>query len=56
MKKYKLILLFALIIFVSCNDYLNREPYDILGNDVVWSDEDLASGVLANLYKSNARG
>ena len=50
MKKNKLIVLLTLIIFASCNDYLNREPYDILGNDVVWSDEDLASGVLANLY------
>ncbi|MCL3779722.1 RagB/SusD family nutrient uptake outer membrane protein [Prolixibacteraceae bacterium JC049] len=51
MKKYQIISLFILLAIVtSCNDWLDRKPYNILGNDDVWKQEDVALGVLANLY------
>ena len=34
----------------GCEDYLEKEPQDILLDDQVWSDPELATSVLANLY------
>ncbi len=50
MKNISLIIVVAIMTLTSCNDLLDREPYDILGNDAVWSDASVAIGVLANLY------
>ncbi|MCG8309789.1 MAG: RagB/SusD family nutrient uptake outer membrane protein [Cytophagales bacterium] len=50
MKKYIFLTIIAICTLSACNDWLDREPYTILGNDVVWGDEEGAEGVLANLY------
>ena len=34
----------------ACEDWLEREPTEILLNDQVWSDPKMATSVLANLY------
>ncbi|MGS2760873.1 RagB/SusD family nutrient uptake outer membrane protein [Sinomicrobium sp. M5D2P9] len=34
----------------GCGDYLDKEPQDILLDEQVWSDPELATSVLANLY------
>lgn len=34
----------------ACEDYLEREPYDILVDNQVWNDPEMATSVLANLY------
>lgn len=49
MKKIIYILV-LLISFSSCEDYLDREPNDILVDDQVWSNPDLIKSFLANLY------
>lgn len=45
-------ILIAIGIFtlIGCEDYLDKEPQDILLDDQVWSDPELATSVLANLY------
>lgn len=53
MKKYIVCLLSALLVFQSgCKDeeFLNREPTNILLNDQVWQDKGLVLSVLADLY------
>lgn len=49
-KNHILSFLIFLVVMSSCNDWLDRKPYTILGNDDVWTQEDVALGVLANLY------
>lgn len=47
----KVFLLFGLVIAsTSCDDWLDIKPYDVVGNEEVWNDEEVAIGVLANLY------
>ncbi len=55
MKRLKSYLIFIpaailLSIFSACEKWLDREPTDILLEDEVWSDPELARSVLANLY------
>ena len=40
----------ALFAMPACDDWLDREPFDIILNDDIWADEEGAIGVLANLY------
>lgn len=47
------IYLFQIILLVNlcaCEDFLDKEPQNILLDDQVWSDPQLATAVLANLY------
>jgi hypothetical protein len=53
MKKY--IIIFAAIVCTltwGCNDdeFLNREPTNVLLNDQVWKDPSLVLNILADLY------
>ena len=52
MKKYIYSIFTCLILFTACNDeeFLNRDPQNILLEDQVWENEDLVLSVLADLY------
>ncbi len=52
MKKWKYIALCSLIAFAGCDneEFLDREPTNILVEDQVWENEDLVFSVLADLY------
>ncbi|WP_020531976.1 RagB/SusD family nutrient uptake outer membrane protein [Flexithrix dorotheae] len=51
MKKYILTILIIISLSAGCNDdFLDREPTDILLEDQVWSDEGLILSVLTDLY------
>ncbi|SDK22338.1 Starch-binding associating with outer membrane [Catalinimonas alkaloidigena] len=52
MKRYTLTLLAFLAVTTACNDedFLNREPTNILLNDQIFEDERLVVSVLADLY------
>lgn len=47
--RYILIVL-GIFTMISCEDYLEKQPQDILLDDQVWNDPELAKSVLANLY------
>lgn len=47
--KFYLILVIAFITF-SCEDYLDKEPLDLITDQVVWQDPALISAYLADLY------
>ena len=51
-KKYinKLIIVVALLSWVGCQDYLEKEPFDLITPEQVWKDPKLINGVLVNLY------
>lgn len=51
MKKYTLLFLLLFITW-GCNDddFLNREPKDVLLDEQVWQDKGLVFSVLADLY------
>ncbi|RAI94773.1 RagB/SusD family nutrient uptake outer membrane protein [Algoriphagus yeomjeoni] len=52
MKNLKYIYLVIFLAFAGCNndEFLDREPTDILGEDQVWANDDLVFSVLADLY------
>lgn len=51
MKKYLIALIFMMSLTVACeDDFLDREPTNILLDDQVWSDGGLVLSVLADLY------
>ncbi|MBD8487273.1 RagB/SusD family nutrient uptake outer membrane protein [Echinicola sp. CAU 1574] len=52
MKKYIYSIFTCVILFTACNDedFLNRDPQNILLEDQVWENEDLVLSVLADLY------
>ncbi|TKG89420.1 RagB/SusD family nutrient uptake outer membrane protein [Puteibacter caeruleilacunae] len=51
MKKIlRYLLIICVIAAVGCDDYLEKEPYNILTSETVWENETLVEGVLANLY------
>jgi hypothetical protein len=52
MKKVIIYLLQGVLLLniCACDDFLDREPQDILLDEQVWSDPELATAVLANLY------
>lgn len=45
-----ILIVIGIFTLVSCEDYLEKEPQDILLDDQVWNDPELAKSVLANLY------
>lgn len=51
MKKYIYSILLLSLITVSCEDYLDKEPLDIITDSVVWQDPALIDAFLADLYK-----
>ena len=50
MKKIKYLLLFFLFSSFGCQDFLDKEPLDIISDAVVWEDEKLVDSYLADLY------
>ena len=50
MKKIKYLLLFFLFSSLGCQDFLDKEPLDIISDAVVWEDEKLVDSYLADLY------
>ena len=52
MKKVVIYLLQGVLLLnlCACESFLDKEPQDILLDEQVWSDPDLATAVLANLY------
>ncbi|MCE7053433.1 RagB/SusD family nutrient uptake outer membrane protein [Algoriphagus sp. AGSA1] len=52
MKNLKYIYLVIFLAFAGCDndEFLDREPTDLLGEDQVWANEDLVFSVLADLY------
>ncbi|MEB2783536.1 RagB/SusD family nutrient uptake outer membrane protein [Algoriphagus persicinus] len=52
MKNLRYIYLVIFLAFAGCNneEFLDREPTDILGEDQVWANDDLVFSVLADLY------
>lgn len=52
MKNLRYIYLFIFLAFAGCDNdqFLDREPTDILQEDQVWENEDLVFSVLADLY------
>ena len=51
--KQKFIYILSLIIglqLMSCADWLDRDPSDILTDDQVWKDRNMVIGILANYY------
>lgn len=45
-----ILIVIGIFTLIGCEDYLEKEPQDILLDDQVWSDPELATSVLANLY------
>jgi len=51
MKNIKYILIISIIVFAGCkDDYLEKKPFNILTDEIVWTKSTLVEGVLANLY------
>ena len=51
MKKVKyLFIAFLLLEFFGCEDFLEKEPVNIISDAVVWDDENLVNSYLADLY------
>ncbi|EAZ81976.1 RagB/SusD family nutrient uptake outer membrane protein [Algoriphagus machipongonensis] len=52
MKNLRYICLFIILAVAGCDneEFLDREPTDILGEDQVWENEELVFSVLADLY------
>lgn len=48
--KYIYLVIFLAIAGCSNDEFLDREPTDILGEDQVWANDDLVFSVLADLY------
>src|SRR5690554_532433 len=40
----------AIVCFISCSDFLNKESFDIITPEQVWKEPKLINGVLVNLY------
>lgn len=47
---YRSLLVIITITLFSCEDWLDKHPYDVVSSDEVWTDISTAEGVLANLY------
>ena len=47
---HRSLLVIITIILFSCEDWLDKHPYDVVSSDEVWTDITTAEGVLANLY------
>lgn len=45
-----IIISLSFIMLASCNDFLNKESFDIITPDQVWKEPKLINGVLVNLY------
>lgn len=50
MKKSKYLVLIFLIILTGCENFLDKEPLDIISDALVWEDENLIDSYLADLY------
>ncbi|NLD64811.1 MAG: RagB/SusD family nutrient uptake outer membrane protein [Bacteroidales bacterium] len=50
MKKSKYLVLIFLIILTGCENFLDKEPLDIISDALVWEDENLINSYLADLY------
>lgn len=48
--RFKLTLVFLVVVSVSCSDYLDREPKDLVTEDEVWSDPDAIEAYMVKLY------
>lgn len=51
MKKYKLLFLACLILFSSCDDFLEREPLDFVSPDNYLENENQAEKLLNGVYE-----
>lgn len=45
-----ILIIIGVFTLVSCDDYLKKDPQDILVDEQVWNDAELVQSVLANLY------
>lgn len=53
MKKIKIIYIFAVVsIFISCNDFLEREPLDTFTNKNFWTNESNVTGYANTFYQT----
>lgn len=50
MKKLLYISVFALLLFPSCESVLDREPLDIIGDNIVWDDPILVDAYILDVY------
>ena len=50
MKKIKYSILLLFLISFGCQDFLDKEPLDIISDAAVWDDEGLINSYLADLY------
>lgn len=50
MRKIKYLLILFLLSSIGCQDFLDKEPLDIISDAVVWEDEGLINSYLADLY------
>ena len=50
MKKYYMMILAVALTISGCSDFLDRDPDDYIGGEMVYGDEKLASAAVANLY------
>ncbi|MDR1098586.1 MAG: RagB/SusD family nutrient uptake outer membrane protein [Tannerella sp.] len=50
MKKIIIILVTNVLLFVSCFDYLDKKPLDLISDSDVWNDKALIDAYLSNLY------
>ena len=50
MKKIQYIFILMFVVSFGCNDFLDKEPLDIISDAVVWDDEKLIDSYLADLY------
>ena len=50
MKKYYMLILATALTISGCSDFLDRDPDDYIGGEMVYGDEKLASAAVSNLY------
>ena len=50
MKKLLYTLVFASLVFSSCDSVLDREPLDIISDNIVWDDPVLVDGFILDVY------
>ncbi|MCT4644048.1 MAG: RagB/SusD family nutrient uptake outer membrane protein [Carboxylicivirga sp.] len=50
MKISKYLMMMCILCIFGCEEYLEKEPYNILTSETVWENATLVEGVLANLY------
>ena len=50
MKKIKYLFLLFFLVSLGCEDFLDKEPLDIISDAAVWDDERLINSYLADLY------